>query len=141
MAIYEKAITGITDLVSEFITDDDLQAKLDFKVEKLRFELDKELLKSKTTPKVDALVKFMIALRDIILPLFRPLGSVALAGFGAYCVVEGIYLPEYIQVALFGSPLAYGAARGADKKRVEQTKQIQAQYEPELKDDDFDDYG
>jgi len=122
MAIYEQAIEGITDLISEFITDDDLRAKLNFETEKLKFELDKALLSTTTTPRMDAFIKLMIASRDIIIPLFRPLGSIIMACFGAYCVVNNIMIPDVIQVALFGSPLAYGASRHAAKKEEQKTE-------------------
>ncbi len=44
-----------------------------------------------------------------------------MAVFGAYCVVNNIMIPEIIQVALFGSPLAYGASRHQSKKDTEKT--------------------
>lgn len=122
MAIYEKAIEGITSLFSELITDDDLRAKLDFKVDQLRFELDKELLKTTTTPKMDAFVKLLIATRDIIIPLVRPIGSLLMALFGAWCISEGIVLSDALQVTLFGAPLAYGTSRHIDKTNKEKTR-------------------
>lgn len=124
MAPYEQAISGITDLISEFITDDDLRAKLDFETEKLKFELDKVLLSTTTTPRMDAFIKLLIATRDIIIPLFRPVGSVAMACFGAYCVVNDIVIPDAIQMALFGSPLAYGASRHQAKKDSQKTERV-----------------
>jgi len=134
MAAYEKAIEGITGLFSELITDDDLRAKLDFETEKLRFELDKVLLKTTTTPNMDAFVKLLIATRDIIIPLIRPLGSLLMALFGAWCISEGIELSEPIQYALFGAPLAYGASRHADKANKEKTRRREIQ----AKNDDDD---
>lgn len=124
MAPYEQAISGITNLISEFISDDDLRAKLDFETEKLKFELDKVLLSTTTTPRMDAFIKLLIATRDIIIPLFRPAGSMAMACFGAYCVINNIIIPEVIQVALFGSPLAYGASRHQSKKDNQKTERV-----------------
>ncbi len=121
MAAYEKAIEGITGLFSELITDDDLRSKLDFETDKLRFELDKELLKTTTSPNMDAFIKLMIAMRDIIIPLVRPLGSLAMALFGAWCIKNNIELSEPIQYALFGAPLAYGASRHTEKANKEKT--------------------
>ncbi len=122
MAVYEKAIEGITNLISEYITDDDLVAKLNFETEKLKFELDKALLSTTTTPRMDAFVKLLIATRDIIIPLLRPLGSLAMACFAAYCAYKHIQLPEAIQYALFGAPLAYGTSRHANKKDEQKTQ-------------------
>lgn len=114
-APYEKAIEGFTGLVSEWITDDDLRAKLDFEGEKLRFELDKVLLSTTTHPRVDALVKILIALRDIVIPMLRPVGSMALAAFGAYCLSNDIELSDTLQVVLFGAPVGWGVSRHVEK--------------------------
>ena len=119
---YESVINGFTGLISEFITDDDLKNKLDFEAKKLKFELDKTLLQTNTTPNVDAFVKIMIAMRDIIIPMFRPVGSAVMSCFGAYCIYAGIVLPESIQYLLFGSPLAYGVSRHLDKGNKQKTK-------------------
>lgn len=105
---YERAITSVSGVLSELITDKDLRAKLEF-------EMAKALLTTTTTPKVDATVKLLMALRDLAIPLFRPVGSVALAAFGAYCVTNGIELPEYISVMLFGAPLGWGMSRHKEK--------------------------
>jgi hypothetical protein len=110
------------------ILDKDKYAELQFKKLELQHKSQDKLLSITTTPKVDAVVKLAIAFRDVFLPLLRPLGSFAMAVFGGYCAVEGIALPEYIQVALFGAPVGWGYSRHVDKKG--QNKQ---------KNDDFDD--
>ena len=125
MAGYADAIKGFTDLVSEWIEDKDLKSKLEFEGKKLEFELDKLLLTTKTTPKTDATIKIMLASRDIVIPMFRPVGAVLLAAFGAYCTTKGIVLPEYVQAMLFGSPLAYGASRHSSKKDEQKTKRVE----------------
>ena len=137
-APYESAITGAFSLISEWIDDDDLKAKLLFEEKKLKFELDKVLLNTNTTPKTDAFVKIMIATRDIIIPMMRPVGSLMLAGFGAYCLANNIVLPETIQVLLFGAPLGYGASRHAAKKEKEKTRRMKIREKKE-NDDFFDD--
>ncbi len=71
---------------------------------------------------MDAFVKLLIATRDIIIPLIRPLGSLLMALFGAWCISNGIELSEPIQYALFGAPLAYGASRHSDKANQEKTR-------------------
>lgn len=131
---YESAITGFTDLISEFITDDDLKNKLDFEAQKLKFELDKELLKTTTSPKIDALVKLLIATRDIIIPMLRPVGSIAMAGFGAYCATHDVVLSDTLQTLLFGAPLAYGASRHSDKANAHKTERARL----DLNGEDFD---
>jgi len=135
-APYESAITSTFSFLSELVTDEDLKAKLEFEEAKLRFELDKTLLSTTTSPGMDSFVKLMIATRDIIIPLFRPLGSLLMAGFAAYCIAKGIMLPEYIQTMLFGAPLAYGTSRHVDKgnqQKIERSKIKSSEY-----DEDFD---
>ena len=127
MALYGEAIEGITNLISEFITDDDLRAKLDFETKKLEFELDKVLLSTTTTPRMDAFVKLLVATRDIIIPLIRPIASVAMACFAAYCTTENIPLPSYVQEALFGAPVLYGTSRHIAKKEEQKTKRVAIQ--------------
>jgi len=105
---WESAAEGIIGLVSEFIEDPDKKAELNYKVKEM-------FLTSKTTPKIDAFVKLMMALRDVIIPMFRPLGSLGMAAFGAYCLTNNIVLPEYITAGLFGAPVAWGASRYKEK--------------------------
>ncbi len=138
MAAYDKAIEGITSLFSELITDDDLLAKLQFETDKLQFELDKALLQTTTTPRTDAFVKLMIATRDIIIPLFRPIGAMMMSMFGAWCISEGIVLSEGVQIALFGSPLAYGASRHNAKKDEQKTERAKVLRGAKVTDEDFD---
>lgn len=139
-APYESSLNGFFSLVSEWIDDDDLRAKLEFEKEKLKFELDKTLLGTSTTPKVDAFVKLLIATRDIIIPMMRPVGSLALAGFAAYCAANDIMLPDYVQVMLYGAPVGYGVSRHNDKKEKEKTKRAKIKQE-ELYDEDNDSWG
>lgn len=134
---YDAALKSFANLASELVTDDDLKAKLDFEAEKLKFELDKVLLQTTTTPKTDAFVKILIAVRDVVIPLLRPVGSLLMALFGAYCVTNGIELSETIQVALFGSPLAYGVSRHSAKKDEQLTERLKLK-RSNLDGEDFD---
>jgi hypothetical protein len=133
-APYESAVTSVFSFFSELVTDDDLKAKLVFEEAKLRFALDQILLTTQTTPKVDAAVKVLMALRDIVIPMFRPLGAACMTAFGAYCMMNGIELSEPIQYLLFGAPIGYGVSRHVDKK--EQQKTIRAK--SRVIDEDFE---
>lgn len=104
-----KAIKSVSDLISEFIEDPDKKAELTVK-------LSEVLLTTTTTPKTDAFVKILLAFRDIIIPMFRPVGSIAMAVFGAWCIKEGVELPEPIQYILFGAPIGWGLSRHGEKK-------------------------
>ena len=108
-------ISPVTNIVDKMVIDKDKYAEIQLKKVEFKHNAQMALLKQTTTPNVDAAVKVLIALRDVVIPLFRPVGAIGMALFGVYCVKEGIELPEYIQVALFGAPLAYGGSRHADK--------------------------
>lgn len=112
---WESAIEGITSLISEAITDGDLRAKLQVELEKIRSGITLELLKSKTTPRTDAFVKILIAFRDIVIPLFRPIGSACMFAFGAYCLENNITISEPLQIMLFGAPVGWGYSRHKEK--------------------------
>jgi hypothetical protein len=133
-APYSKAIEGVTNLLDQFIDDGDLRAKLDFEVQKLKFELDKLLLTTTTTPRTDSFVKILLAFRDIILPMLRPLGAAAMTSFAAYCSLEGIELDSGLQAILYGAFPAWGASRHVNKQNEQKTKQYQSKHN---EDDDF----
>ncbi len=81
-APYEGSIESAFGWLSELTTDDDLLAKLRHEKDKLKLELDKILLSTKTNPFVDGFVKILIAFRDIILPMLRPVGAFYLSTKG-----------------------------------------------------------
>ena len=135
-APYESAVEGFFGVVSEFITDDDKIAELRFESDKLKFELDKVLLNTTTHPKVDALVKLLIATRDIIIPMLRPVGSIAMAGFGAYCIDKGIELSPTMQAVLFGAPVAWGTSRHIEKGKQKQRNNTSEDENADIWDED-----
>ena len=114
---WSNVFSGVTDLVSEFITDPDKQAEISLKLQELEVEKDNLLLSTSTTPQTDAFVKILIAFKNVIIPMFRPLGSAIMAGFAGYCVLHEIMLPEYIQVMLFGAPVGWGYSRHKGKAK------------------------
>lgn len=116
----------VTGLIDQFVEDKDLKNKLthelQIKMLTLKHTLDMALIQTKTTPKVDAFVKILFAIKDIIIPLFRPVGSIALAAFGGYCMTNGVELSDTLQIALFGQTGLYGYSRHQDKKQKNQLK-------------------
>jgi hypothetical protein len=129
-------ISPITNIAEKLILDKDKYAELQFKKIELTYNLKSELLKQTTTPRMDAFVKLLVTFNDVILPLLRPLGSFAMAGFAAYAATNGIELGEGIQTLLFGSPVAWGASRHVNKQAKEKTKQVESQYEDWSDEDD-----
>lgn len=79
---WTSLIDNISNLAGEFIEDKDKRNELIFKVKELEFSLREALLKTKTTPFVDGFVKILIAFRDIILPMLRPVGAFYLSYMG-----------------------------------------------------------
>lgn len=108
-------IEELSSLASEFIEDPDKKREIDYKIQDLEFGLRKSLLATTTTPKVDAFVKLLIAFRDIILPLLRPLGAAAMTAFGMYCHLNGIEIDGAVHAILDGAFPAWGASRHVHK--------------------------
>lgn len=97
-------------LGNKFIEDPDKKAEYAYKT------MDR-MLSSKTYVWIDALVKLSFAMEQITKGLLRPLGSVAMFGFSAYCTINGIVLPPMIAEMLFGAPLAWGYSRHVEKSK------------------------
>ena len=106
----------VTSIVDKLVLDKDKYAEIQLKKLELKSEAQALILSTTTTPTVDAWVKVLVTLKDVVIPLFRPVGSFAMAVFAGYCVTEGIELPEYVLAGLFGSPIAWGASRHSHKK-------------------------
>lgn len=143
MTINLGVIDGITGLVSEFIEDKDKIAQINAEVEKAKLALEIELLKNKTIPFVDALVKIQLAFE----PMWRPLGSFLMTCFGAYCHAKGVELNDVILGIFDGAfPTWMGLREGGkhrkqkSEERVafekEKTKQIRKSQDPYDYDDD-----
>lgn len=127
-APYESAIESVTGLISEFIEDPD-------KAREFRFKLDQTLLQTTTTPKVDAFVKILIATRDIIIPMLRPLGAAAMTAAGIYMHYKQIPIDGAMHALLDGSFPAWGTSRHINK----QTEQRERTQRASLGDWDVDD--
>jgi hypothetical protein len=119
---WTSLIESITGLAGEYIEDKDKSNEIKFKIQELEFKLRESLLVTKTTPKVDAFVKVLIAFRDIILPMLRPVGAAMMTGFGMYCHYKGIPLDGATQVVMDGAFPAWGASRHVNKKHEETEK-------------------
>jgi len=115
-------LPGLFRLGSELIEDPDKKNEYAFKTLELYNTLATKLIDTKTYPWVDAIVKLAYASEAIIKGLIRPIGSLALAGFAAYCNVKGIHLADSVQTVLYGSPVAWGASRHIEKKQKTEAK-------------------
>ena len=119
---WTSLIDNISGLAGEYIEDKDKSNEIKFKIQELEFKLRESLLATKTTPRTDAFVKLLIAFRDIILPMLRPVGAAMMTGFGMYCHYKGIPLDGATQVIMDGAFPAWGASRHVSKKHEETEK-------------------
>lgn len=127
----------VVGVISEWVEDKDLAAKLAFEVTKLNQAFSLEVLKTQTTPKVDALVKFAYAMRDVIIPLFqdviipllRPVGSAAVTAFGVYAHMKGVSIDPTTHALLDAAFPGWMASRHAEKARKdkEETERVRVQ--------------
>lgn len=124
---WTSLIDNISGLASELIEDPDKRNELMFKVKELEFSLRETLLKTKTNPFVDGFVKLLIAFRDIILPMLRPLGAFYLSYMGVDIAQAELAAGGDISALSGGLTAAFpawGASRHANKNKeeVEKTK-------------------
>ena len=131
MAVVDPVSAGfnfgrsVVGLIQEYVKDPDLAAKLTAEIQQRQIDFSKTLLQTTTTPKTDALVKLLYALRDVVIPMFRPLGSAALTAFGAYLAYNQIPTPEWLDAAMVAAFPGWMASRHVEKaKRVESEKEM-----------------
>lgn len=109
------AFEGFFDLASELITDKDKLAEFNLEGMKIQSSIQLALIKQKTVPWVDATVKLMYALNDLIKSNYRPIGGLAMTAFAAYCQIKNISLDPNLKV-IFGSAFpAWGVSRHVEK--------------------------
>lgn len=125
---WESTIEGIIGLASEFITDKDKLAELQYKAKELDTAIRSELLKTKTIPWVDALIKFMVALRDVVIPLLRPTIAAGMTAFAAYMRYKQIPMDPTAEIVFASAAPAWGVSRHKNKQEEQKTKQVQAEW-------------
>lgn len=114
-----KSITG---LISEWVEDKDLANKLNFEIIKMQNDFNLAMLQSKTNPKMDALVKFMFALKNVIIPLLRPICSFLITAFGMYCHYKGIQVDPTTHAILDAAFPGWMTSRHIDKSNQAKIK-------------------
>lgn len=106
-----------TEVGGKLIESKEKKEEFAFKILELSQRAMEVMLATKTNPFVDGMVKTIYAIKDLIIPMFRPLGSIALAAFAAYCDTNNIALSETVQVLLYGAPVGWGVSRHVEKSR------------------------
>ena len=108
-----QSIFGVID---QLVDDGDLAAKLKNGILEKQIEFSTTVLTTSTTPRMDAAVKFMYALRDVIIPMFRPLGSLAVTAFAAYATAKGIQMDPATQAVMGAAFPGWMYSRHVQKK-------------------------
>lgn len=115
-APWESGFKALTSLISEFVVDDEKMAQINLEIGKVKASVKSDLLKTSTTPKVDAFVKILIAFNDLILPWFRPIGAGLMTAVGLWFHYKQIPIDGAVHAMLDGSFPAWGASRHVNKQ-------------------------
>lgn len=110
-------ISPVANIADKLVMDKDKYAELQFKRVELKHDKEMKLLETTTTPTIDAWVKLLMAFKDVILPMFRPVGSAAMSGFAIYCRIEGIELPPTAEALMAAAFPGWMTSRHMGKKK------------------------
>ena len=106
-------LPSLISLGSELIEDKDKKNEFAHKIMEMEADLQKELLKTKTMPKVDAFVKLVLCIK----PLIRPIGGALMTAFGMYAHWKGIPIDTALHAIFDGALPAWGVSRHVEKQK------------------------
>lgn len=113
----------ITSVVSEFVQDKDLALKIQQAV----FEKTMDFtIAIQTAEHVPAYIKFMYALRDVILPTLRPIGAVMLSATAAYMGVKQIPISPAMEAMMGAAFPGWMLSRHFNKQEEQKTEQARS---------------
>jgi len=112
----EDLFKSIVGLGQTYIDNKEKAAEFAFQLAQLQVQFSQQLVQTKTSPFVDALVKFMYAMRDVIIPMFRPIGSFLLTASCAYLNYKQIAPPEPINSIMASSFPGWMVSRHINKQ-------------------------
>ncbi len=134
MAPYEKVAESAFSIIDQLVDDGDLAIKL-------KHEFQIQLLTTKTEGFVDGLVKILLAFRDIILPLLRPLGAFYLTTLGVDMGIAELASEGDISALSVGLTTAFPGWMGSrhvdksNKQKIERDKVLRG---ANVTDEDFE---
>lgn len=108
---FGKSALGVLD---QLVDDGDLKAKLAYQLALKQSDFLRNIYTSEAVP---GYVKFLHALRDLIIPLLRPTVGAMLTGYAAYTASQGIAIPEWLQAMTGAAFPGWMVMRGMDKRR------------------------
>ena len=117
IGLIDSLIGAAANIGGKLIEDKDKKAEFAFKTLELAQRAMEVLLNTKTYPWIDGMVKLLYGVKELIVPMFRPVGSFAMAAFAAYCDTHGIPLSDTVSTLLYGAPVAWGTSRHIEKSR------------------------
>ena len=114
-----QSIFGVID---QLVDDGDLAAKLKNGILEKQIAFSTTVLTTSTTPKTDAAVKLLYAMRDVVIPMLRPFGSAAMSAFAAYAAVKGIQMDPATHAAMASAFPGWMVSRHIQKKTEANTE-------------------
>ncbi len=122
-------ISPITNIADKLIIDKDKYAEIQLRKIEIKAEARDKLLSITTTPTVDAMVKLAIAMKDVFIPLMRPVISSGMMLFAIYAANKGIELSAPLEAVLVAAFPSWGLSRFAEKKDEQKTKREEMAWE------------
>lgn len=123
LAPITEVFTGLIGLGKELIVDKDKQIEYAFKIAEMQHSLVEKIMTMQTTPKVDAFIKILYAIKEVGIPLLRPLGSAAMTAFGAYAHAKGLHIDPVSQTLLDGAFPGWMTSRHLEKKNASKNRE------------------
>jgi hypothetical protein len=114
----------ITGVIDQAVDDGDLRAKLKNAILEKQMDFSITVLTSTATP---GYVKFMLAMRDFILPMLRPVGAFCLTAGTGYLAYKGVEIPEYLMAAAGSAFPGWMVSRHANKSQEQKEKTRRAE--------------
>ena len=100
LGIVADVFKGIFGVVDQLVVDKDKAAELKVQLAQMQSSLNAQLLTTQTVPWVDATVKILMAIRDLVLPMFRPILGGVLTGLAVYFEYKGIPINPTLQAVM-----------------------------------------
>jgi hypothetical protein len=100
LGIVGEVFRGIFGVVDQMVEDKDKAAELKVKLAEMQTQLNSQLLTTQTVPWVDATVKILMAVRDLVIPLFRPVFGAALTGLAVWFEYKGVPINPTLQAIM-----------------------------------------
>lgn len=90
MNLISALLSPVTSIANKLVMDKTKYAELQQRKEDNKHKREMKLLTITTTPNIDAFVKVLYAIKDVVIPMLRPLGSAAMTAFGLWAHYKGL---------------------------------------------------